>query len=138
MRPNSAHLVTVCSWILRPAAASCFVSIPRLAAGHSANAACIPGRIGNPFWREAGVVPTAARGLAKAISLLVEEVGDVGVDVAVEELVDQFDDAGLYVNLLGGGFWARGGERLDLAALEAHVNFGGSFCWQLDEGDVPR
>ena len=68
--------------------------------------------------------------------MLIEEVSDLGIDVVVEELVDEFDDAGLRLDLLGGGFWAHGGERLDIAALEADVNLGRFHRRQLDEGDI--
>ena len=51
-------------------------------------------------------------------------------------LSTKFDDAGLRLDLLRGGFRAHGGERLDFAALEADVNLGGSFRRQLDEGDI--
>ena len=92
--------------------------------------------IGNSQGREAGVVATAACGLARTVSLLVEQFCDLGIDVVVEEVIDQFDDAGLRLDLLGGRFWAQGGERLDLAAFESHVNLGGSFRRQLDESDI--
>lgn len=68
--------------------------------------------------------------------MLVEKFGDLGIDVFVEEFVDQFDDTGLRLYLLRRRFWAHDGERLDFAALEADVNFGGSFCGHLDEGDI--
>jgi hypothetical protein len=68
--------------------------------------------------------------------LLVEKFGNLGIDVFIEELVDQLDDIGLRLDLLRGRFWAHGGERLDFATLEANVNFGGSFRRHLDEGDI--
>ncbi len=68
--------------------------------------------------------------------MLVEKFGDLGIDVFVEESVDQFDDTGLRLYLLRRSFWAHDGERLDFAALEADVNLGGSFCGHLDEGDI--
>ena len=37
------------------------------------------------------------------IALLVKDVGDFGIDVIVEELVDEFDDLGLGLDLLRGG-----------------------------------
>ncbi|MCP3420008.1 hypothetical protein NLM16_38525 [Bradyrhizobium brasilense] len=48
----------------------------------------------------------------------------------------KLDDTGLRLDLLRGRFWAHGGERLDFAALEANMNFGGSFRRHLDEGDI--
>ena len=45
--------------------------------------------IGDPQGREAGIVAAAPRRSARAISLLVEEFGDLGIDVVVEQLVDQ-------------------------------------------------
>jgi len=74
--------------------------------------------IGDSQRCEAGVLATAAPGLVWAISLLVEKFGDFGIDVVVKEPVDQFDDAGLCRYLLGGGFWADGGERLGFATLK--------------------
>src|SRR5690625_4608762 len=50
--------------------------------------------IGNPFGREAGVVSTAACGLARTISLLVEQLRDLGIDVVIEEFIDQFSKRG--------------------------------------------
>ena len=65
--------------------------------------------IGNAQGREAGVVAAASRRLARTISVLVEEFGDLGIDVVVEELVDEFDDAGLRLDLLrrriSGSWW---------------------------------
>src|SRR4029077_19222460 len=92
--------------------------------------------IRDPQGREAGIVAATPRRSARAIPLLVEEFGDLRIDVFVEELVDQFDDTGLRLHLLRGRFWAHGGERLDFAALEADVNLGGPFRRHLDEGDV--
>ena len=43
---------------------------------------------------------------------------------------------GCVLTCCGGGFRAHGGERLDIAALEADVNLGRSFSRQLDEGDI--
>lgn len=77
---------------------------------------------------KAGAIAAAAGSLARAISLLVQNVGDVGIDVIIEKLVYQIDNAGLRLNLLGRQFWAHGGERLDLAALEADAKLGGSSC----------
>ena len=58
--------------------------------------------IGDPQGREAGIVAAAPRGSSRAKSSLVEEFGDLGIDVFVEELVDQFDDTGLRLHLLRG------------------------------------
>ncbi len=85
---------------------------------------------------ETGVVATAASSLARPILLLIEQLCDLGIDVVVEEFIDQFDGAGLRLNLLGGGFWARDGERLDLAAFVPHMKLSGSFLCQLEESDV--
>src|SRR5882757_914906 len=70
------------------------------------------------------------------MSLLVEEFGDLRIDVFVEELVDQVDDTGLCLHLLRGRFWAHGSERLDFAALEADVDLSGSFRRHLDESYI--
>lgn len=37
----------------------------------------------------------------------------------VEDVIDQFDDIGVRLDLLAGGFWAHGDERLGFTALEA-------------------
>jgi hypothetical protein len=42
----------------------------------------------------------------------------------VEEIVDQFDDVGVRLDLLAGRFWADGDERLGFTALEANMSLG--------------
>ncbi len=92
--------------------------------------------IGDQQGCEAGIAAAAPRRSSWAIALLVEEFGDLCIDVSVEELVDQFDDAGRRLYLLRGRFWAHCGERLDFAALEADVDPGGAFRRHFDEGDI--
>jgi hypothetical protein len=93
------------------------------------------GRNRQPQGSEARIVAAAVGGRSGSISLLVEAFSDLGIDVIVEKLIDRLDDAGLRLDLLRGGFWAQGGERLDFAALESNVNFGNPFR-QLDESDI--
>jgi len=92
--------------------------------------------IGDPQRREAGILATAARSFARAVPLPVEDVGDLGIDVIVEEFVDEFDNAGLRLDLLGGRLRVQGGDRLELAALEANMDLGRSFLLQLDESGI--
>ncbi len=40
--------------------------------------------VGNPQGREAGVVATTAGGTSRLITLLVESLGDLGIDMIVE------------------------------------------------------
>src|SRR5260370_28816257 len=65
--------------------------------------------IRDPQGGEAGIVAATPRRSAWAIPLLVEEFGDLRIDVFVEELVDQVDDTGLRLHLLRGRLWAHGG-----------------------------
>src|SRR5713226_10431925 len=52
-------------------------------------------------------------------SLLIENVGDFGIDVVVQELVDEFDDPGRCLDLLRGRLGVERRQRFGLAALEA-------------------
>jgi len=56
--------------------------------------------------REASVVVPPPRNFPRTISLLVQEFGELWVDVMVEKLVDQRDDRGLRLDLLGRGSWS--------------------------------
>lgn len=56
--------------------------------------------IGDQQGCEAGIVAATPRRSSRAISLLVEEFGDLRIDVFVEELIDQFDDTGRRLHLL--------------------------------------
>ncbi|NTE87833.1 hypothetical protein [Agrobacterium rubi] len=69
---------------------------PELNNGAIQDAHCLKG------W-EAGVMAAVAGSVARAISLLVQYVSDLTIDVITEELVDLFNDAGLRLDLLGGG-----------------------------------
>jgi hypothetical protein len=62
-------------------------------------------KIGNAFGGETRAVVATAGGSARPIFLLVEKVGDLGINVIVKELIDQFDDAGLRLDLLGRRYW---------------------------------
>ncbi|MGO8055094.1 hypothetical protein [Rhizobium leguminosarum] len=66
-----------------------------------------------------------------AMTLLVQDLGDLWINVIIEKLIDQFNDIGLCLDLLSGGLWVHGDERLDFATLEANVKLGGSFRRQL-------
>jgi len=61
---------------------------------------------------------------ARTVSLIVENVGDLGKNMIVEELIDQCDDVGVRLNLLAGRFWADGDECLGFAAFEANMSLG--------------
>ncbi|WP_348639345.1 transposase family protein [Mesorhizobium sp. M2A.F.Ca.ET.043.05.1.1] len=103
------------------------------AGGPSESAAYMVNDIGNSQRCEAGVRATAACGLTRTVSLLVERFCDLGIDVVLEESIAQFDDAGLRVDLLGRRIWAQGGGRL---WIFPHMNLGGSFRRQLDDSDI--
>ena len=83
--------------------------------------------IGDPQGGEPGVGLASSRRAAGAKPLLVKEVGYLGIDVAVEELVDEFDDLLRGCYLLRGGLGVRHRERLGLATLEADMDPGRSF-----------
>ena len=68
--------------------------------------------------------------------LLVQDVGDLGIDVIVEQLVDEFDDLRLGLHLLRGGFGILRRQRLGLAALEADMDLGRSFGRKFDQRDI--
>ena len=67
---------------------------------------------------------------------LVEEVNDFRVDVVVEQLVDEFQDLRLRLDLLRGGLGIQRRERLGLASFEADMDLGDSFSRELDEGGI--
>jgi predicted TIM-barrel enzyme len=56
---------------------------------------------------EPGVLSPAASGLTGTISLLIEQIRYLRIDVVVEEPVDQFDNSRLRCDLLRGGLWDR-------------------------------
>lgn len=92
--------------------------------------------IGNPQGSEAVIAAATPRRSTRAISLLVEKFGNLGIDKFVEELVDQLDDTWLRLHLLRRRLGVRCGERLGFATLEADVNLRGSFRRHFGEGDI--
>jgi hypothetical protein len=62
--------------------------------------AVLIGEIGDPEGGELRVRLTLPRRTAGADSAAVQNVGDFGIDVAVEEHVDEFDDLGIGLDLL--------------------------------------
>ncbi|MEN6426742.1 MAG: hypothetical protein ABFE13_15390 [Phycisphaerales bacterium] len=93
-------------------------------------------KIGHSQGGETGIASPRSCRSAGAKSLLVEQVGDLGIDVVVEEFVDQLDDLRLRLHLLRGGLGVHRRKRFGLAALEADMNLGDSFCRQFDERGV--
>ena len=71
---------------------------------------------------ELGVDLIAPRGATGADSLFVQDVRDLGTDMVVEKLVDQFDDLGPRLYLLCGGFRVLGCQRFGPSASEADVD----------------
>src|ERR1700686_2004198 len=90
-------------------------------------------KIGDPQIGETSLAPPRSCRSAWPKSLVIEEVGDLGINVIVKELVDEFDDLRLGLDLLRGGLWIQRRERLGLAALEADMDLGRSFRWEFDE-----
>jgi len=84
-------------------------------------------KIGDPQGGEPGVGLVSSCRAARAKPLLVKEIGYLRIDVAVEELVDEFDDLLRGRYLLRGGLGVRRRERLSLATLEADMDLGRSF-----------
>ena len=54
-------------------------------------------------------------------SFFVQDVGDLGIDVIVQELIDECDDIWLGLHLLRRGFWVHCRQGLGLTTLEAHM-----------------
>ena len=94
------------------------------------------GEIGDPQGGELRVGLTTPCGTAGTDAALVQNVGDFGIDVVVEERVDQFDHLGIGLDLLGRRFGVLGGQGLGFAALEADMDPRRSFGWEFDEGNV--
>jgi hypothetical protein len=89
--------------------------------------------ISDPQRREARLAPAAARGSAGTKALGVEDGRDLGIDVMIEQLIDARDELGRGFHLLGGGLGVKGRERLGLPALEADVDLGEVFGWELEQ-----
>jgi hypothetical protein len=94
------------------------------------------GEVGHPQLREAGVGLIAAGRTAGPNCLLVEDVGDLGIDGIVEELVDQFDHRLLGLDLLRGGLGVLGRQGLRLASLEVDMDPCRSLDRELHERDI--
>ena len=94
------------------------------------------GEVGHSQVREAGVGVVAAGRTAGPNCLLVENVGDLGIDVIVEELVNQFDHRLLGLDLLRGGLGVLGRQGLRLASLEADMDSCRSLDRELHERDI--
>lgn len=92
--------------------------------------------IGDSQGGETSITFPTSRRPAGAKSLLIEYVRDPGIDVVVEEFVDEFDDLRRRLHLLRGGLGVQRRERFGLAALEADVDPGGSFRRQFDQRDI--
>ena len=60
------------------------------------------GEISNAQRGETSAAATRSSRSAGTKSLLIEHVGDFGIDVIVEELVDELDDRGRRLDLLAG------------------------------------
>jgi hypothetical protein len=84
--------------------------------------------------REPGVGLARSRRTPGTNSLLVQDLGDFGKDVIVEERVDEFDDRCL--DLLRGGLGIKRRQGLGLAAREADMDLCRSFGRKLDQRDV--
>ncbi len=67
---------------------------------------------------------------------LVEDIGDLCIDVVIEELVDELDNHRRRFYLLCGGLWIQRRQRFGLAALEAQVDLRDAFLWQFDQRGI--
>ena len=92
--------------------------------------------VGNAQRGEAGMAAPRSSRSAGTKLLLVEDVCDLGIDVVIEELVDELDDHGGCPYLLRGGLGIQRCQRFGLAALEAHVDTGDAFRRQFDQRGV--
>jgi len=91
------------------------------------------GEIGHSQVGEPRVGLATTRRTTGAYPLFVQDFGDLGIDVIVEQLVDEFDHLRLGLHLLRGGFGILYGQRFGLASLEADMEGGRSFRWQSHE-----
>jgi len=66
----------------------------------------------------------------------VEDVGDLCINVVVEELVDELDDHGRRLYLLRGGLWIQRRQRFGLAAIESHVDARDAFRGQFNQRGI--
>jgi hypothetical protein len=94
------------------------------------------GEIGHSQIGESRVGLATTRRTAGAYPLFIQDVGDFGIDVIIEELVDEFDHLRLGLHLLRGGFGILCGQCLGLASLEADMKGGRSFRRQFHERDI--
>ena len=94
------------------------------------------GEIGHSQVGEPRVGLATTRRTTGAYPLFVQDFGDLGIDVIVEQLVDEFDHLRLGLHLLRGGFGILYGQRFGLASLEADMEGGRSFRWQSHERDI--
>lgn len=94
------------------------------------------GEIGHPQVREAGVGLVAAGRTAGPNCLLVEDLGDLGIDVIIEEPVDQFDHRLQGLDQLRGGLGVLGRQGLRPASLEADMDPCRSLDRELHERDI--
>src|SRR5712691_6915841 len=82
--------------------------------------------IGHSQGRKPCIASAASRRSSRPKSVFVEELGDLGISVIVEELVDTLNDLRRRLDLLRGGLGVQRRQRLGLATLKAHVDLGGS------------
>ena len=92
--------------------------------------------IRNSLRAEARVLAPGPSRPAGTKASLVEQIGDLGVDVVIEEPVDELHDLRRRFHFLRGGLRIPCRERLDLPAFEADVDLGDPFFLELDERRV--
>jgi hypothetical protein len=93
-------------------------------------------QIGDPHGREARLASAAASRAAGTKALHIKHVSDLGIDMGIEQGVDQLDDPERRLYLLGGGFGVQRRERLGLPPLKADVDLRRAFCWELEQRGI--
>src|SRR5437764_6906738 len=77
-----------------------------------------------------------SRGCSRAKLSLIEDGGDLGIDMVVEQCIHQFHDLWWCLDLLRRRLWVSRHERLAPATLKSKVDLGNPFDRNLDQGCV--
>src|SRR5690348_12536727 len=85
---------------------------------------------------ETGAAPSGARGSARTEPLRIKDDGNFGVDVVVEQPINEFNDIGRCLHHLPGGLRVDSGESRGLSAPEAEIDPGSTIARNLCKSRV--